>query len=69
MNIKHVIICADSCLLPREQGTCDSQEARWFYDSNQERCVPFYYSGCGANENNFATRDDCERDCSTPKRK
>ena len=25
--------------------------------------MPFYYTGCGGNKNNFQSRDACESDC------
>lgn len=25
--------------------------------------MPFYYTGCGGNTNNFGSRDACESDC------
>lgn len=25
--------------------------------------MPFYYTGCGGNNNNFGSRDACESDC------
>lgn len=25
--------------------------------------MPFYYTGCGGNKNNFESRDACESDC------
>ena len=29
------------------------------------RCVPFYYSGCTGNENNFESQEECEVVCPT----
>ena len=54
------------CKLPKEDGAaCDSTslQAAWAFDIPENRCLPFYYSGCEGNENRFETRDDCEENC------
>lgn len=53
----------DHCSLPRAQGNCTEKEPRWYYDTPAGRCMPFYYSGCGGNRNNFNSREACETDC------
>ncbi|XP_034239314.1 papilin isoform X2 [Thrips palmi] len=54
------------CGLAKEQGDCTEKLARWSFDASENRCVPFYHSGCGGNGNTFATKQTCEADC--PKR-
>ena len=39
-----------------EAGSCNETEARWRFDEEARACVPFYFSGCGGNQNNFVTR-------------
>ena len=39
-----------------EVGSCNETEARWRFDEEARACVPFYFSGCGGNQNNFVTR-------------
>ena len=39
-----------------DQGVCNGTEARWHFDEEARACVPFYFSGCAGNQNNFATR-------------
>ncbi|KAK9886678.1 hypothetical protein WA026_017598 [Henosepilachna vigintioctopunctata] len=51
------------CNLPKVEGNCTKQEARWYSDSANEICKPFYYSGCNGNENNFVSEDACAADC------
>ena len=29
------------------------------------RCIPFYFTGCGGNENNFETLEECKKICPT----
>ncbi|XP_069673465.1 papilin isoform X4 [Periplaneta americana] len=53
----------DICLLPAASGECHNYTERWYYDSYHIRCTPFYYGGCGGNENNFQTMQDCQRRC------
>ncbi|RLU15132.1 hypothetical protein DMN91_013019 [Ooceraea biroi] len=53
----------DSCTLPRAEGTCTEKQSRWYFDQSENRCMPFYYTGCGGNKNNFESRDACESDC------
>lgn len=53
----------DHCSLPRAQGNCTGRESKWYYDTPEKRCLPFYYSGCNGNDNNFDSREACESDC------
>ncbi|CAK9814021.1 Ppn [Anthophora quadrimaculata] len=55
----------DSCLLPRAEGNCGEKQSRWYFDPSENRCMPFYYTGCGGNKNNFESRAACETDCPT----
>merc|ERR1711990_713288 len=56
------------CSLPMDAGTCVSKSSppifRWFHNPENGICEPFWFSGCGGNENNFETMDDCEKTCS-----
>ncbi|XP_058060218.1 papilin [Anopheles bellator] len=54
------------CDLPQEQGDCANSEERWYFDRRDQRCLPFSYSGCGGNGNNFHGQQDCERQCAGP---
>ncbi|XP_011062335.1 PREDICTED: papilin [Acromyrmex echinatior] len=53
----------DICTLPRAEGTCVEKQSRWYFDQSENRCMPFYYTGCNGNKNNFESRDACESDC------
>ncbi|KAL6256089.1 hypothetical protein P5V15_013324, partial [Pogonomyrmex californicus] len=53
----------DICTLPRAEGTCIEKQSRWYFDQSENRCMPFYYTGCNGNKNNFVSRDACESDC------
>lgn len=58
-------MCLDLCALPRAQGNCTQREPLWYFDGSENRCMPFYYSGCDGNNNRFSSREACEADCPT----
>ncbi|NXJ91338.1 TFPI1 inhibitor, partial [Corythaixoides concolor] len=51
------------CMTPMDRGLCRAKELRFFYNYSTGRCLPFSYSGCGGNENNFTSRKSCLRIC------
>ncbi|CAF0865986.1 unnamed protein product [Rotaria sordida] len=51
------------CMQPIEIGTCTHLERRFYFNLDMSKCLEFDYSGCGANDNNFLTRDTCEDTC------
>jgi hypothetical protein len=59
------------CKMYVENGNCglegkkNSTVARWGYDERRRRCVPFYFSGCRGNSNNFESKSACEEVCPT----
>lgn len=53
----------DHCNLPRDPGSCVERLPRWFFDYAENRCMPFYYTGCEGNGNRFETLEACEADC------
>lgn len=50
-------------MLPAITGECHNYTERWYYNAYDVRCTQFYYGGCGGNENNFLTQQDCEQRC------
>ena len=48
-----------------EIGECRAALPRWYYNINSGKCEQFIYGGCGGNENNFGTNDECEGNCTT----
>lgn len=52
------------CDLPDDSGPCRGKEQRYFFNSQLGRCDDFDYGGCGGNDNNFVTRQQCENECS-----
>jgi len=53
------------CYLQSERGTCSKFAIRFYWSNSERRCKPFRFSGCGGNENNFISLEDCEHHCST----
>ncbi|KXJ81100.1 hypothetical protein RP20_CCG021829 [Aedes albopictus] len=46
-----------------EAGSCDGKLARWHFARDDNKCMPFYYTGCGGNHNQFISLDQCEEQC------
>ncbi|XP_034553245.1 collagen alpha-6(VI) chain [Notolabrus celidotus] len=55
----------DVCLLSQESGTCQDYVLRWSFSRKLGQCAPFWYGGCGGNENRFETQKDCKDLCVT----
>lgn len=47
---------------PGKIGDCRAILMRYTYMPNG-KCEMFEYGGCGGNENNFLTKEDCENTC------
>merc|ERR1712043_67736 len=41
----------DKCSLPKENGPCGLELARWYYNSQSRKCEQFVYGGCQGNLN------------------
>ena len=50
----------DICKLQPETGLCKAAFTRYYYDADTECCKEFIYGGCGGNDNNFNTQQECE---------
>lgn len=46
-----------------EYGQCNGYNNRWYYEPKKQMCVPFVYSGCRGNRNNFETVEECNNAC------
>lgn len=60
-------IIEEICALPAKGGPepliCRAMLRRWFYNSESKQCETFIFSGCGGNENNFNTEEECKEKC------
>ncbi|KAM7288500.1 boophilin-H2 [Ixodes scapularis] len=52
-----------SCKVPAEVGPCAAGMRRWFFNANTGACETFLYSGCGGNDNNYESQEECEFVC------
>ncbi|KAH8326728.1 hypothetical protein KR067_012343, partial [Drosophila pandora] len=53
----------EKCLFTPKYGPCKKRYKVFAYDLMTNRCVQFYYSGCGGNPNRFATENECRTTC------
>ncbi|XP_024114131.1 collagen alpha-6(VI) chain isoform X2 [Oryzias melastigma] len=53
----------DACLQPLDQGSCQEYAMMWFFSSTENKCAPFWYGGCGGNQNRFVTEEECQNTC------
>lgn len=53
----------EKCYEPVQEGTCQEQQLRWFYNDKSNTCQTFVYSGCGGNANNFNSTMYCLHAC------
>ncbi|XP_061180805.1 actinia tenebrosa protease inhibitors-like [Saccostrea echinata] len=49
------------CEQPKVKGPCRAFFRRYYF--NEKDCTEFVYGGCGGNENNFETQEQCEVTC------
>ncbi|XP_070797968.1 actinia tenebrosa protease inhibitors-like [Pituophis catenifer annectens] len=54
---------SDQCQLPVDQGSCSKELQRYYYDPEMMKCISFVYCGCEGNDNNFETKELCEKAC------
>ncbi|KAJ8308387.1 hypothetical protein KUTeg_013261 [Tegillarca granosa] len=51
------------CQQPKVVGRCRAAVPRYFYNLSTRVCERFIYGGCDGNQNNFETKEQCERTC------
>lgn len=51
------------CMQPAEMGTCTTKTQRFGYIAEKGMCTAFIFSGCGGNENNFGSEEECLATC------
>lgn len=64
----HELVCVDACEQPGEEGPCQGNFTRWYFDKEHQTCSQFNYGGCKPNKNNFLTELACQQKCLQPGR-
>ncbi|KAK6733877.1 hypothetical protein RB195_017565 [Necator americanus] len=54
---------SEICSLKLDPGKCRASHKRYGFDKKEGKCVVFIYGGCGGNNNNFETKEACEKEC------
>ncbi|KAL7041287.1 hypothetical protein ACKWTF_000707 [Chironomus riparius] len=54
------------CSLPKLPGPCKALFPRFYYDTEQKKCLGFNYGGCEGNANQFGTLAECQEMCGGP---
>ncbi|KAF9412070.1 hypothetical protein HW555_009306, partial [Spodoptera exigua] len=44
-------------------STESTLSVRYAFSNSSNRCFPFLYSGCGGNDNNFKSYEECRKTC------
>ncbi|XP_047431494.1 collagen alpha-1(VII) chain isoform X2 [Mugil cephalus] len=59
----HVASATERCLEPMLEGACSDYVLLWYFHARSGECRPFVYSGCGGNQNQFSSRQECRSWC------
>lgn len=51
------------CTDPAITGPCRGQFYRYFFNQISQSCELFIYGGCGGNDNNFLSLEECQNAC------
>ncbi len=51
------------CKQPVNEGWCSLHLNRFYFDYLTQMCIKFSYTGCGGNENNFFSQEECQEVC------
>ncbi|KAH9524347.1 hypothetical protein Btru_054223 [Bulinus truncatus] len=60
---KHLVVKSKICRKAPVHGKCGAKFMRWYFNVHMGACSWFTYSGCGGNQNNFRTSEECEARC------
>ena len=60
---QQMLYCNGACQLPVTSGPCHASASRWYFDPSIGACQQFSYGGCGGNDNNFGSKNECQAAC------
>ncbi|ALC39039.1 CG31609 [Drosophila busckii] len=66
-SYKDEVMRQPRCLYMANPGPCKDRVKVWGYDFNTNRCVHFFYGGCGGNPNRFYKKQECIDACYMPR--
>ncbi|KAM5280140.1 tissue factor pathway inhibitor [Ctenodactylus gundi] len=55
------------CSLKPDDGPCKAMMRRFFFNVFTQQCEEFIYGGCGGNQNQFETLEECKQKCTKEK--
>lgn len=58
-----LFIFREQCALKAEPGPCKALKLRYFFSIDSGHCETFEFGGCGGNDNNFLSKEECEESC------
>lgn len=64
--IEIIHIFAAACEQPMDQGPCEGNYERWYYEKESDSCRSFTYGGCKGNKNNYPSEHACNYYCRQP---
>ncbi|GFU13365.1 papilin [Nephila pilipes] len=56
-------VSESACDQEKKVGPCRAAFGRYFFNKQSGQCEHFTYGGCGGNDNNFLSQEDCEAVC------
>ncbi|XP_008049190.2 kunitz-type protease inhibitor 2, partial [Carlito syrichta] len=59
----HSASSSDRCLASQVVGACRASIPRWWYNVTDGSCQQFVYGGCGGNDNNYQSKEECLEKC------
>lgn len=58
-----IIPAPNICYMPVSPGSCHGIIKRYYYNEYTKDCSEFEFTGCGGNNNNFFTKNECANMC------
>ncbi|KAH8281415.1 hypothetical protein KR054_000343, partial [Drosophila jambulina] len=67
LTMLHLNIFTAKCFYIANPGPCKNWVKVWGFDYITNRCIFYFYGGCGGNPNRFYTKDECLSTCRVTK--
>ncbi|KAM3955369.1 kunitz-like toxin PcKuz3 [Aphomia sociella] len=63
VSMYFVSASSDICMQELISGRCLGYMPRYGYSTINKKCEQFIYGGCGQNDNNFLSLEECQKRC------